>query len=248
MENKSNDPSHVINIKKENYDEYINVKIHILENRLRKFKEQFDLLRNPKKTEYARLSKDLKEGHLEPWGWAKFIQTKKGQQAQKLLEKNLNCLKKAEKRLEFWKNEKIRREYANIKPEINFEGINKEINKIREQICPFNINLSQTSKGVENNREWRIYMISNGDQTYDFYISRSGSWYLVNIHDFNEKKNYEGYNLKEILKKLLKKIYEKFEIKQQPMKQKSILNFKTDGLKELKKEKEISQARIDRYF
>lgn len=157
-------------------------------------------------------------------------------------------LKKAEKRLEFWKNEKIRRDYTKSKPEIDFEGINNEIKKIREQLSPFNINISQTSKGMESNREWRIYTINNGLNAYDFYISCSGNWYLVNIHNFNEKIEYQGTNLKEILRKVLKKIYKKFTIEVPPNDQCSLLNFKNNGLKELKKENQTSQSNIDKFF
>lgn len=248
MENNSKNPINLSKLKKENYDGYIDTKINIWQSRLKKYKEQFDLLRNQDKSKYAKLSKDLMEGHLEPWGWAKFVQTKKGQQAQKLLEKNMLFLKKAEKRLEFWKNEKIRRDYTKSKPEIDFEGINNEIKKIREQLSPFNINISQTSKGMESNREWRIYTINNGFNAYDFYISCSGNWYLVNIHNFNEKIEYQGINLKEILRKVLKKIYKKFTIEVSPNDQCSLLNFKTNGLKELKKENQTYQSNIDKFF
>lgn len=78
MENNSKNPINLSKLKKENYDGYIDAKINIWQSKLKKYKEQFDLLRNQDKSKYAKLSKDLMEGHLEPWGWAKFVQTKKG--------------------------------------------------------------------------------------------------------------------------------------------------------------------------
>ena len=248
MENNLKQPINHRKLRNENYDEYITAKINNWESKLIKYKKKFNLLRNPNKSEYTRLSKDLKEGHLEPWGWTKFIQTKRGQQAQKLLENNLSRLRKAEKRLEYWENEKKRREYEKNQPKINFEEINSGINKIREKLNPHGIKITQTSKGIENNREWRIYTISDGNRTYDFYINQSGNWYLVNIHDFKEKIECNGMILKKILKELLKRISDKFKINQLSKKQVSILNFKIENNKDFKSAKKKSQARIDKYF
>jgi chromosome segregation ATPase len=168
---------------------YIQRKLAYWKRKLAKAQEEYNAIRDPKKSELGYLV-DQGISHISPSQMASFNNTRKGQNAWKKYDKTREELTFCERKVESWEHRLESYEYSKTAPELDFTDLNKKVAEIRKVLRKVGGQINQSAKGKRQGREWRMFVIKDSKgKWFSFNIDQRGTWqfgeYILGTKTFN---------------------------------------------------------------